>query len=84
MRRIAYYEKGMMDFEKEQQELLVGVERAVENEEFEIWFQPQVDYQNGVMTGAEALIRWRHPTMGLLSADLLHTASREKRLHRCG
>lgn len=67
VRRIAYYEKGMMDFEKEQQELLVGVERAVENEEFEIWFQPQVDYQNGVMTGAEALIRWRHPTMGLLS-----------------
>lgn len=65
--RIAYYEKGLMDSEKKQQELLAGFDRAVKNEEFEIWFQPQVDYKNGVMTGAEALIRWRHPTRGLLS-----------------
>ena len=65
-RRIAYYERGMLDEEREQGELLRDLETAVVNGEFEVWFQPQVDYARCELVGAEALVRWRHPTRGLL------------------
>lgn len=64
--RIAYYEKGMMDEEREKGELLHDLERAIGNGEFEVWFQPQVDYADRELVGAEALVRWRHHTRGLL------------------
>ncbi len=40
--------------------------RAVEREEFELYFQPQVLLASGKITGAEALLRWNHPRRGLL------------------
>ena len=41
--------------------------RASQNEEFELFFQPQFALADRRLIGAEALIRWRHPTRGLLS-----------------
>ncbi len=48
---------------------LYGMEihRAVNNGEFLLFYQPQVSLTDGTLTGAEALIRWRHPERGLLS-----------------
>ena len=43
--------------------------QALERGEFELYFQPQVSAADGRLVGAEALIRWRHPEQGLLSAD---------------
>lgn len=65
-RHISYYQKGMMDIEVEQQEFLNDIDSAIENEEFEVWFQPQTDYRTKRLIGAEALIRWRHPVKGLI------------------
>lgn len=42
---------------------------ALQNREFCVLYQPQVDMQTGEILGAEALVRWQHSTMGLLTPD---------------
>jgi len=46
-----------------------GIRRALENDEFELLFQPQFDILAPTIIGAEALIRWNHPELGQLSPD---------------
>ena len=40
---------------------------AIERSQFELYYQPQVDLDSGRIVGMEALIRWNHPTRGVLS-----------------
>ncbi len=61
-------------------ELAQGLERG----EFELFFQPQVaalgGEQGGALIGAEALLRWRHPTRGLLGPDAFIDVAERHRL----
>lgn len=41
--------------------------RALERNQFEVYYQPQISLLNGDIIGAEALIRWNHPELGLVS-----------------
>ncbi|MES2262255.1 MAG: EAL domain-containing protein [Pseudomonadota bacterium] len=43
-----------------------ALHHALENDEFELHYQPQVSLENGHVTGVEALLRWRHPQLGLI------------------
>lgn len=43
--------------------------RALQREEFELFYQPRIDLRRGSICGAEALIRWRHPERGLQQPD---------------
>lgn len=45
----------------------IELHRAVSDGEFVLFYQPQIRLSDGVLTGAEALIRWEHPQRGLLS-----------------
>ena len=47
-----------------------GLRRALERREFTLHYQPKIDLRTGVITGAEALIRWMHPVRGLI--DPIH------------
>lgn len=44
-----------------------NLRRAAEREEFRLYFQPIVSLEDGVVTGAEALLRWQHPERGLIT-----------------
>ncbi|PID04477.1 MULTISPECIES: EAL domain-containing protein [unclassified Sporosarcina] len=43
--------------------------KALDREELEIYFQPQIDYSTHTLIGTEALLRWNHSTEGLISPD---------------
>jgi len=43
-----------------------SLRRALERRELELWYQPRIDLSTGRIAGAEALLRWRHPQMGLV------------------
>ncbi|MCQ8104544.1 EAL domain-containing protein [Methylomonas sp. SURF-2] len=60
-------------FEREMNELLLSeialtndMRRAIDRNEFELYYQPQVDLGSGSVIGLEALVRWNHPVLGLL------------------
>ncbi|WP_409522482.1 putative bifunctional diguanylate cyclase/phosphodiesterase [Nitrincola sp. MINF-07-Sa-05] len=50
-----------------QQENILRIEQAIDNEEMELYYQPKVNMRTGQIIGAEALIRWNHPQQGVLS-----------------
>lgn len=64
--------------------LEVELAHAVEGNEFELFYQPQVRLADGALIGAEALIRWRHPVRGLVSPaefmPIVNTSSISERI----
>ncbi|MCS0629990.1 EAL domain-containing protein [Telluria mixta] len=55
---------------KQRLELRQDVFSALERRQFVLFYQPQVSAANGAVVGAEALLRWEHPRLGLLAPDL--------------
>jgi PAS domain S-box-containing protein len=58
-------EPGMVQVLSARGALLADLHRGLQNDEFTLHYQPQVD-AGGIPTGAEALVRWRHPQRGLV------------------
>jgi diguanylate cyclase (GGDEF)-like protein len=61
-----YFEPGMDARMQARRALEVDLRRALANNEFELFYQPLIDVQNETIAGFEALIRWNHPTRGLV------------------
>lgn len=62
---------------EERRHLEYDLRRAISRDEFELFFQPVVDSTTGLFVGAEALLRWRHPTRGLLAPDVFVSLAEE-------
>ncbi len=62
-----FYSHTMRLLREEELALKRDLKSAVKNREFFLLYQPQVDIESGQVIGAEALIRWKHPTRGLIS-----------------
>lgn len=61
-----FFKKDMNDRAVEKQSLESSMRLALTRKEFFLHYQPKVNLHTGAITGAEALIRWLHPTRGLL------------------
>lgn len=53
----------------ERLQMRADLQRALENREFELYYQPQIAVRTGKLRGMEALIRWRHPERGMVPPD---------------
>lgn len=62
-----YFTAHMNETLQRRMKLENGLRRALEREELFLEYQPQVDIESGRIIGVEALMRWRHPELGLLS-----------------
>jgi len=54
-----------------------ALRQALERQEFELLYQPEVDMASGMTIGVEALLRWRHPERGLLAPSDFLTVAEE-------
>ncbi|MET0210713.1 MAG: EAL domain-containing protein, partial [Burkholderiaceae bacterium] len=63
----AFYDPSMQDVSHQKIALEQSLRKALENEELEMYYQPQIDAISGRIIGAEALMRWNHPTRGVVS-----------------
>lgn len=61
----------------ERQTVEAELRRALQRNEFLLYYQPQVNLASSVITGAEALIRWQHPQRGLLEPALFISIAEE-------
>ena len=69
------FDSSMLERAQSWLELEQALRRAVERMEFELLFQPMMDLREGTLLGFEALLRWRHPTRGLVApAEFLAVA----------
>jgi diguanylate cyclase (GGDEF)-like protein/PAS domain S-box-containing protein len=64
--RYQLFEPTMHDRAIHRLELKADLQRAVENDEFTLYYQPIMLLEGGVVSGFEALIRWNHPRRGLV------------------
>ncbi len=46
-----------------------GLRCALERREFALYYQPRIDLKSGALAGAEALLRWTHPTLGIVPPE---------------
>jgi EAL domain-containing protein (putative c-di-GMP-specific phosphodiesterase class I) len=67
--RYCFYAAELNHLSQERLSLEAGLRHALERNEIEVFYQPKIGFGNGRVTGVEALIRWRHPLLGLLLPD---------------
>lgn len=62
----AIYHEGMTQKTIAAPEFLQELTQALDRQQFELWYQPKYHAMNAEVSGFEALLRWRHPTRGIL------------------
>ncbi|QVL45764.1 MAG: EAL domain-containing protein [Methylophilaceae bacterium] len=63
------FDLNLVEASQHQQRLTQDVTKGLKNNEFLIYYQPQVNLKTGAVMGAEALIRWQHPNRGFLNPN---------------
>ncbi|WP_281730481.1 sensor domain-containing protein [Metabacillus endolithicus] len=70
-----YYNSTLQNVSTRKMELEVGLRKALAKEHFEVFYQPQYRLDTREICGVEALLRWKHPKLGMISpADFIPLA----------
>lgn len=70
-----FFDRSMEFALKKRMEIQADLLKAIEENQFELYYQPQINLSNDEMTGFEALVRWNHPKKGIIMpADFIPVA----------
>jgi diguanylate cyclase (GGDEF)-like protein len=72
-----FYEAKFYHALRERLDKETEIRRAIERDEFVVYYQPRVDIATGITTSLEALVRWQHPAKGLLEPAEFITVAEE-------
>ena len=73
--RATEYSADLGESVVERFEIEKGLREGLRNNEFHLYYQPKIEFRSGKLLGVEALIRWHHPTLGVLGPDrFIHVA----------
>ncbi len=64
-----FFEQAMLDSRQLEDRIASDIGQGIADDQFFLVYQPKVDMRTGQMVGAEALLRWRHPELGLVTPD---------------
>ncbi|MBM9594574.1 putative bifunctional diguanylate cyclase/phosphodiesterase [Roseitranquillus sediminis] len=78
--RTVVFEQRLLDEQRERSLLEVDLRRALDREEFTVYYQPLIDASTKKINGFEALVRWHHPEKGLISPGMFVPAAEESGL----
>ena len=76
------YDRAQDRHEPARLSLIGELRRAIDERELLLYYQPKVKLEGGGLAGVEALVRWRHPTRGLLLPDAFIDIAQETSLIR--
>ncbi|MFN0101809.1 MAG: EAL domain-containing protein [Bryobacteraceae bacterium] len=65
--RCINFDREMRTDAMHRMDLEIELRRALENDELVLYYQPKINLQSGELSGFEALLRWRHPRLGLVA-----------------
>lgn len=83
--RYVFFDQEMNQETNEHLEVEKSLNKALINNEFEIFYQPQINLQSERIVGFEALIRWNHPTRGLTAPGyFIHIAEESELIVEIG
>lgn len=78
--RFSYFTPSMQEAAHRRQQVITDLHKGIEEAQFELYYQPIVDLKSNEIIKAEALIRWNHPTRGLVMPDDFITVAEESGL----
>jgi diguanylate cyclase (GGDEF)-like protein/PAS domain S-box-containing protein len=78
--RVGFYRADMEAPAIKRSSIESELRSALDAGEFELFYQPTIDLESGVISGAEALMRWRHPERGIVPPDQFIPAAESSEL----
>ena len=80
-----YYSKALNTSSVHRVKMESNIRKAIKENEFEVYYQPKLSFKTKQIIGAEALLRWQHPTLGFISpADFIPIAEESGFIHAIG
>lgn len=79
------FDAAMAEQKRRHFAISTALHTAVEEQQFQLWFQPKIRLEDGVCDSAEALLRWQHPELGAVSpAIFIPIAEQDGQIYAIG